>query len=59
MSEPIVAAGCPSFPLRAPSIPREIQSEFSFFNKKYIFFDFLIDLLSVLNELNLFLMCAY
>ena len=32
-----------SFPLRVPSITREIRSEFSFLNENDIFFDFLID----------------
>ena len=38
-------------PQGAPSITREIRSEFRFFNENYTFGDFLIDLLTVLNEL--------
>ena len=45
--------------LKSPSITREIRSEFSFFNENDTFVDFLIDLLSVLNELNWFLIGKY
>ena len=41
-------------PQGPPSNTREIQSEFSLFNANITFSDFLIDFLSVSNELNLF-----
>ena len=36
-------------PEGSPSITREVRREFSFFDENVTFFDFLIDLLSVLN----------
>ena len=40
------------FPYGSPRITREIQSEFSFLTQNDTFSDFVIDCLSVLNELN-------
>ena len=49
----LILGGALVSPYGSPSITREIRSEFSFyFHEKYTFGDFLIDFLSVLNELN-------